>query len=161
MVRGMKRGGKICLKSTIPFQTRTEEDGYITTLHPEGSFNNIKFYEPKKRDLKRPDINIFTAIINALLPVIVYIGICFWDIRIASLLFGLYIVIRLRSIIIWFIQLYQRYASDEIRLSCVFEPSCSEYMILSINKYGIIYGGIKGIKRLKRCHFPNGGIDYP
>jgi putative component of membrane protein insertase Oxa1/YidC/SpoIIIJ protein YidD len=34
-------------------------------------------------------------------------------------------------------------------------------MILAIKKYGIIKGIYKGIKRLLRCHSPNGGIDYP
>jgi putative component of membrane protein insertase Oxa1/YidC/SpoIIIJ protein YidD len=34
-------------------------------------------------------------------------------------------------------------------------------MILSIKNYGVVYGVIKGIKRLKRCHLPNGGDDYP
>ena len=27
--------------------------------------------------------------------------------------------------------------------------------------YGCIRGFIKGVKRLRRCHTPNGGIDYP
>ena len=47
------------------------------------------------------------------------------------------------------------------RLKCVFEPSCSEYMILAVNKYGLVRGVIKGIRRLLRCHPPNGGKDYP
>jgi len=70
-------------------------------------------------------------------------------------------VVRMRGILIWFIRLYQRYASADIRLACVFEPGCSEYMILSMQKYGILKGISKGIERLKRCHLPNGGTDYP
>ncbi len=54
-----------------------------------------------------------------------------------------------------------RYAAPQIRLACVFEPSCSEYMILALAKYGLIRGGYKGICRLLRCHYPNGGEDYP
>lgn len=63
--------------------------------------------------------------------------------------------------IIWLVHLYQNKASDETRLKCVFEPSCSEYMILAVNKYGVVRGVTKGIRRLLRCHPPNGGIDYP
>lgn len=67
----------------------------------------------------------------------------------------------LKKTVIWCVHLYQNKASDATRLRCVFEPSCSEYMILAINKYGTIRGIIKGVKRLLRCHPPNGGRDYP
>ncbi len=63
--------------------------------------------------------------------------------------------------LIWSVHLYQNKASDETRLRCVFEPSCSEYMLMAVDKYGLIRGVIKGIRRLHRCHPPNGGKDYP
>ena len=63
--------------------------------------------------------------------------------------------------LIWCVHLYQNKASDATRLKCVFEPSCSEYMILAVNKYGFFRGVYKGIRRLQRCHPPNGGKDYP
>lgn len=63
--------------------------------------------------------------------------------------------------IIWLVHLYQHYAPDEVRLKCVYEPSCSEYMIMAIKKYGVFRGLFRGIKRLLRCHPPNGGKDYP
>ena len=59
------------------------------------------------------------------------------------------------------VHVYQRFASDERRLACLFEPSCSEYMIMAIQKYGTIRGIIKGWDRLMRCHPPNHGQDYP
>jgi putative component of membrane protein insertase Oxa1/YidC/SpoIIIJ protein YidD len=34
-------------------------------------------------------------------------------------------------------------------------------MIMAIKKYGSIKGFILGLKRLFRCHYPNGGYDYP
>lgn len=73
----------------------------------------------------------------------------------------IYCSIFLKRSLIWFVHLYQHYAPDRIRLKCVFEPSCSEYMILSIEKYGAIKGLIKGCIRLLRCHPPNGGRDEP
>lgn len=63
--------------------------------------------------------------------------------------------------VIWMVHAYQHFAPDELRLRCVYEPSCSEYMILAVKKYGCIRGLWKGMKRLKRCHPPNYGKDYP
>lgn len=60
-----------------------------------------------------------------------------------------------------FIRFYQRVAPTRIRQSCRFEPSCSEYAILALQKYGFIQGWKKTIFRLKSCHPPNGGYDYP
>lgn len=81
-----------------------------------------------------------------------------WAELIWTLLFGVIIV---KKALIWCVHLYQNKASDETRLRCVFEPSCSEYMILAVNKYGFVRGVFKGIRRLLRCHPPNGGKDYP
>lgn len=69
--------------------------------------------------------------------------------------------INSKKILICFIQIYQRYAPASIRNKCRFEPSCSEYMILSLNKYGLCKGLLKGIRRLTRCNIHNGGFDYP
>ncbi|MBR2615982.1 MAG: membrane protein insertion efficiency factor YidD [Clostridia bacterium] len=66
-----------------------------------------------------------------------------------------------KSAVIWLVHLYQNKASDRTRLKCMFEPSCSEYMILAVEKYGVVRGVFKGIRRLLRCHPPNGGKDYP
>ena len=57
--------------------------------------------------------------------------------------------------------MYKAYAPMDTRNRCRFEPSCSTYMILAIKKYGLFRGVIKGIKRVRRCKPPNGGIDYP
>lgn len=70
------------------------------------------------------------------------------------------IVIMLKKIMIWFIRIYQRYALPERRLMCCFTPSCSEYAVLALNKYGVIIGSYKAVKRILRCA-PPGGVDYP
>lgn len=69
--------------------------------------------------------------------------------------------LNLKKIVVSAILIYQRYAPESIRLACVYQPTCSNYMLLAIEKYGVIRGVIKGIKRLARCHYPNSGIDYP
>lgn len=73
----------------------------------------------------------------------------------------MYIMLIAKRAIIWIVHLYQNKASDAMRLQCVFEPSCSEYMILAVEKYGVLRGVCKGINRLRRCHGPNCGVDYP
>ena len=73
----------------------------------------------------------------------------------------LYLCLICKRSLIWLIHCYQHYAPDRVRLKCVFEPSCSEYMILCIQKFGVIRGVPKGVHRLLRCHPPNGGADYP
>ncbi len=70
-------------------------------------------------------------------------------------------LIFLKRLAIFTVRLYQRYARFEVRCRCLFIPNCSEYMILSIQKYGLIKGMIKGFKRYRRCRPPNGGEDYP
>lgn len=135
-------------------------DDIVTTLHPEGSSNNIRVVT-EKRAIERPQICYGKAILNALVPGTVSVGIGFWDMRFALACLCVYTLARTPGIIIWTIRVYQRYAPDYIRLACVYEPSCSEYMILSIQRYGVMKGIIKGIQRLERCHLPNGGTDYP
>ena len=43
--------------------------------------------------------------------------------------------------------------------SCRFTPTCSQYMVEAVPKYGIFKGGWLGIKRICRCH-PWGGSGY-
>ena len=57
--------------------------------------------------------------------------------------------------------LYKVLAPMKVRRRCVFTPTCSTYMIMAITKYGLFVGVYKGIRRLFRCHPPNGGVDYP
>lgn len=42
---------------------------------------------------------------------------------------------------------------------CRFTPSCSQYAIDAINKYGSVRGTWKAIRRIIRCH-PWGGHGY-
>lgn len=83
-----------------------------------------------------------------------------WGVVVALIWSLVYCCAIAKRAVIWLVHLYQNKASDKTRLRCVFEPSCSEYMILAIQKYGLIRGVMKGCKRLLRCH-PPGGVDYP
>ncbi len=44
--------------------------------------------------------------------------------------------------------------------SCIFTPTCSEYTLQAIKKYGLFRGIILGFRRFLRCHGGNiGGYD--
>ena len=65
----------------------------------------------------------------------------------------------LKQICIFLIKIYQR-ASFFKRPSCRFYPSCSNYSMEAIEKYGVCKGGWFTIKRLGRCQpFHPGGYD--
>lgn len=58
------------------------------------------------------------------------------------------------------IRLYQISLSRQLPPSCRFYPSCSEYTLQAIGKYGAVKGVWLGIKRISRCHpFHPGGYD--
>ena len=65
----------------------------------------------------------------------------------------------MKKLIIKLIRMYQN-TPISTHNSCKFVPTCSEYMIQAIEKYGTIRGIIKGIKRILRCNpFSKGGYD--
>ena len=62
---------------------------------------------------------------------------------------------------VFLINFYQKHISKLFGKKCRFYPTCSEYTKQAIDKYGIIKGTFKGIKRILKCHpFHKGGIDY-
>lgn len=66
------------------------------------------------------------------------------------------------AIAIGMVRLYQRIVRPILPPSCIFQPGCSEYMILAIRKYGPLIGVLKGLRRISRCHpFNKGGEDWP
>jgi putative membrane protein insertion efficiency factor len=60
------------------------------------------------------------------------------------------------------IRLYQVTLSPLIGPSCRFEPSCSQYAIEAMRKYGLAAGLWRALKRVARCHpWHPGGYDPP
>jgi putative component of membrane protein insertase Oxa1/YidC/SpoIIIJ protein YidD len=72
------------------------------------------------------------------------------------------ILIVSKKAIIGLVRLYQRYAPERIRRKCIFKPTCSEYMILALEKYGLIKGLYKGMYRMFfKCKGFYYSVDYP
>lgn len=52
------------------------------------------------------------------------------------------------------------YQKNFSRHTCLYEPTCSEYTLRSINNLGVIIGILLGLWRLLRCNpFSRGGYD--
>lgn len=57
---------------------------------------------------------------------------------------------------------YQKWISPLLGARCRFYPSCSQYAILAVQKYGFFKGVLKACYRILRCNPWNpGGVDYP
>ncbi len=64
--------------------------------------------------------------------------------------------------VIWLIRMYRRYVSPMKPPTCRYVPTCSEYSIQALQKYGLIKGGARSIWRILRCNpFSKGGYDPP
>ncbi|HTQ28008.1 MAG TPA: membrane protein insertion efficiency factor YidD [Puia sp.] len=57
------------------------------------------------------------------------------------------------------IKLYQWIISPWLGPNCRFVPSCSQYAMEALRKYGLFKGGWLALKRISRCH-PGGGHGY-
>lgn len=71
----------------------------------------------------------------------------------------------MRKVLCFLIRVYQVVVSPVIHFiggpgsGCRFEPSCSEYAIQAVRKYGSRKGGYLALRRLLRCH-PWGGCGH-
>ena len=66
----------------------------------------------------------------------------------------------MKRILISIIKLYRKYISPLKQPCCRFYPSCSQYAIDAISKYGALRGGFMAIKRIIKCNpFNPGGYD--
>ena len=55
---------------------------------------------------------------------------------------------------------YQKVLSPALPPSCRFTPSCSQYALEAVRRYGVLRGGWLGARRIARCHPWNpGGFD--
>ena len=55
---------------------------------------------------------------------------------------------------------YKQFVSPLLPSACRFYPTCSEYMMEAVEKYGVPRGVWMGMRRIGRCHpFHSGGYD--
>ena len=67
----------------------------------------------------------------------------------------------MKKTVILVINLYQKLLSPlKGRPTCIYTPTCSQYAIEALEKYGFFKGSFLAVKRILRCHpFAKGGYD--
>ena len=69
-------------------------------------------------------------------------------------------MIRVKRVFLFLIDVYRRYISPLKSPCCRYIPTCSEYAMTAIERYGAMRGGWLALKRILRCHpFHEGGYD--
>ena len=58
----------------------------------------------------------------------------------------------MKNLFLCLIRFYQRHISPCFPARCRFRPTCSDYALEAIQKYGAAKGGFLALKRLLRCH---------
>ncbi|WP_194850832.1 membrane protein insertion efficiency factor YidD [Nonlabens antarcticus] len=61
--------------------------------------------------------------------------------------------------LIWLVQFYRYAISPFTPATCRYSPTCSQYTLEALQKYGFFKGSWLGIKRIVSCH-PWGGKGY-
>jgi putative membrane protein insertion efficiency factor len=66
----------------------------------------------------------------------------------------------MKALLIGTVRLYKTYVSPFLPSACRFEPTCSEYAVQALEKYGSIRGTKLTVYRIFRCQpFAKGGYD--
>ena len=67
----------------------------------------------------------------------------------------------MKRILIKIVKLYRKYISPLKRVpTCRFKPTCSQYALEALEKYGALKGSYMAMRRILKCHpFHKGGFD--
>jgi putative membrane protein insertion efficiency factor len=66
----------------------------------------------------------------------------------------------MRFLVLVMLQGYKRLVSPHLPPACRFAPTCSEYAMDAVRRYGVMRGVSKALWRLLRCHpLAHGGYD--
>ena len=67
---------------------------------------------------------------------------------------------RMKKLFIFLIKFYRKYISPMKSTKCPYFPTCSEYGLEAVEKYGALKGGFLALWRIIRCNpFSKGGYD--
>ena len=58
----------------------------------------------------------------------------------------------MKSLLLWLIRFYRKNISPLSPPCCRFIPTCSQYALEVVEKYGAVKGGWLALRRLSKCH---------
>lgn len=69
----------------------------------------------------------------------------------------------MKWLVVGSIRIYQKYFRWLHNRSCIYTPTCSDYTIIAVEKYGMFKGLCFGLSRVRRCNgaMYRGGEDFP
>jgi len=69
----------------------------------------------------------------------------------------------MKTFLLFILKFYRRYISPLKPPTCRFTPTCSDYSVQAVEKYGVKKGGWLAVKRVLRCNpfFPGGNDPVP
>ncbi|WP_082403821.1 membrane protein insertion efficiency factor YidD [Lacticaseibacillus sharpeae] len=66
----------------------------------------------------------------------------------------------MQTLVVGMIHFYQRYISPAFPPSCRYQPTCSQYTVVAVKRFGVLRGLLMGTVRILRCNpFVRGGQD--
>jgi putative membrane protein insertion efficiency factor len=66
----------------------------------------------------------------------------------------------MKFLALWMLRVYKRWVSPAFPPACRYVPTCSEYAMEAVERYGALRGGAMAAWRVLRCHpFVEGGLD--
>ncbi|MGO9404976.1 MAG: membrane protein insertion efficiency factor YidD [Terriglobales bacterium] len=66
----------------------------------------------------------------------------------------------MKSLALGLLRLYKRWISPAFPPACRYVPTCSEYAMEAVERYGVVRGGLMASWRILRCHpLAKGGLD--
>ena len=67
----------------------------------------------------------------------------------------------LRAVAVAPVRFYQRWISPGLPRRCKYHPSCSQYAVDAVRRFGILRGSVLAAWRLLRCNpWSDGGVDF-
>ena len=58
----------------------------------------------------------------------------------------------MKRFLLGLIRFYQRHISPGLPPRCRFRPTCSQYAVEAIERFGVLKGGFLALRRFLRCH---------